>query len=144
MAVPAISGDEGVRPSCGRTGSSRLLAICISAVIPTLSGLSMPSWAQSASPAMDVNNWAAIHEQAVAFLDQRADEAVQLGWTTLDLFGVHPEADTIRSDYCGALILGTEPVSAITETRMRFANTTYYRDKPGRPTGGVPLWAFGR
>ncbi|KQQ39127.1 hypothetical protein ASF58_22815 [Methylobacterium sp. Leaf125] len=69
---------------------------------------------------------------------------MRLGWTTLGLFGVHPEAGTIRPDYCGALIIGAEPVSAITETRMRFANTTFYRNTPGKPTGGVSLWQFGK
>jgi hypothetical protein len=98
----------------------------------------------SPCPGLTGANWAAIHEQAVAFLDRWADEAARLGWTTLDLFGVHPEAGTIRSDFCGALVLGTEAVSTITETQMRFANTTYYRDKPGRPAGGVPLWQFGK
>jgi hypothetical protein len=33
----------------------------------------------SPCPGLTGANWAAIHEQAVAFLDQRADEAVQLG-----------------------------------------------------------------
>lgn len=63
---------------------------------------------------------------------------------TLDCFGVHPEAGTIRPDYCSAVIMGAEAVSAITETQMRFVNTTYYRDTPGRPRGAVPLWRFGR
>jgi hypothetical protein len=98
----------------------------------------------SPCPGLTGANWATIHENAVTFLDRWADEAVRLGWTTLDLFGVHPEAGTIRPDYCGALIIGAEPVSAITETRMRFVNTTFYRDMPGKPSGGVPLWQFGK
>jgi len=55
------------------------------------------------------------------------------------LFRRSPRGGTIRPDYCGAVIMGAEAVSAITETRMRFVNTTYYRDTPGRPMGGVPL-----
>jgi hypothetical protein len=98
----------------------------------------------SPCPGLTGANWTAIHENAVTFLDRWADEAVRLGWTTLDCFGIHPEAGTIRPDYCGAVIMGAEAVSAITETRMRFVNTTYCRDTPGRPTGGVPLWQFGR
>jgi len=98
----------------------------------------------SPCPGLTGANWAAIHENAVIFLDRWADEAVRLGWTTLDLFGVHPEAGTTRSNYCGALIIGAEPVSAITETRMQFANTTFYRDTLGKPTGSVPLWQFGK
>jgi hypothetical protein len=58
----------------------------------------------SPCPGLTGANWAAIHENAVTFLDRWADEAVRLGWTTLDCFGVHPEAGTIRPDYCGAVI----------------------------------------
>ena len=89
-------------------------------------------------------NWTAIHAKGIDFLDRWADQAVALGWTTLDCWGVHPEAGTIRSDFCGALVLSTDLVSGITETRMRFVNTTFYRDTPGRPEGAVPLWQFGR
>jgi hypothetical protein len=84
------------------------------------------------------------HETCVDFLDRWADQAVALGWTTLEIFGVHPEAGTIRPDFCGAMVLGTERVSEIDETRMRFVNTTFYRNVPGRPSGAVPLWTFGR
>jgi len=69
---------------------------------------------------------------------------VSLGWTTLDLFGVHPEAGAIRPDYCGALVLSDAKITAITANRMAFVNTAHYRDTPGRPSGAVPLWTFGR
>jgi hypothetical protein len=68
----------------------------------------------SPCPGLTGANWSAIYEQAVGSLDQRAYEAVQLDWTMLDLFGVRPGAGTIRSDFCGALVLGMEPVFAIT------------------------------
>lgn len=42
------------------------------------------------------------------------------------------------------MVLGTERVSGIDENRMRFVNTTYYRSMPGRPSGAVALWTFGR
>jgi hypothetical protein len=35
-------------------------------------------------------------------------------------------------------------MSGIEETRIRLRNTTFYRDKAGRPSGAVPLWLFGR
>ncbi|MCJ2082750.1 hypothetical protein [Methylobacterium sp. J-090] len=28
--------------------------------------------------------------------------------------------------------------------RIAFVNTAHYRDTPGRPTGAVPIWLFGR
>ncbi|WP_244479990.1 hypothetical protein [Methylobacterium sp. Leaf94] len=86
----------------------------------------------------------AMHEAAIEFLDRYADQAVALGWSTLDLFGVHPQAGTIRPDYCGAMVLSGEKVSSVLADRIVFERTTHRRDKPGRPSGAVPLWTFGR
>ncbi|MGH1574953.1 hypothetical protein ACRAWG_35350 [Methylobacterium sp. P31] len=49
--------------------------------------------------------WAAIRENAMAFLDQHGAEAHRLGWTAPQLFGVHPVHGTVRVDYCGALMI---------------------------------------
>ena len=95
-------------------------------------------------PGLTGANWTAIHAKGIDFLDRWADQAVALGWTTLDCWGVHPEAGAIRVDFCGALLISTELVTAVAEQRMRFKNTTFYRDTPGRPEGAVPLWLFGR
>jgi hypothetical protein len=40
--------------------------------------------------------------------------------------------------------MSTDLVSTVSEQRMRFLNTTFYRDTPGRPSGAVPLWLFGK
>ena len=95
-------------------------------------------------PGFTFQSWGGAHEAFVEFLDRWADEAVALGWTTLECFGVHPEVGTIRPDFCGAMVLSAERVSAITDKHMRFGKTTFYRDTPGRPSGAVPLWTFGR
>jgi hypothetical protein len=95
-------------------------------------------------PGFTLQSWGGAHEACIDFLDRWADQAVALGWTTLECFGVHPEAGTIRVDFCGAMVLSAERVSGLTGTHMRFGNMTFYREKPGRPGGGVPLWAFGR
>ena len=95
-------------------------------------------------PGFTLQSWGGTHEACIEFLDRWADEAASLSWTTLKLFGVHPEAGTIRPDFCGAMVLSTERVSAITDKHMRFGNMTFYRDKPGRPNSAVPLWLFGR
>jgi len=95
-------------------------------------------------PGFTLQSWGGAHEACIDFLDRWADQAVALGWTTLEVFGVHPEASTVRPDFCGAMVLGTERVSGIDENRIRFVNTTYYRNTPGRPRGAVPLWMFGR
>ena len=86
--------------------------------------------------------WQAVHAAALDFLDFYADEAVGLGWSTLHLFGVHPELGDLRSDYCGALVLSGEKVSGVEPNRLLFQRTHYRRDVLGVPSGGVPLWAF--
>ncbi len=79
---------------------------------------------------------------ALDFLDFYADEAVSFGWSTLELFGVHPELGDLRSDYCGALVLSGEKVSGVEPNRLLFQRTHYRRDVPGVPSGGVPLRAL--
>jgi len=90
-------------------------------------------------PGFTLQSWGGAHEACIDFLDRWADEALALGCTTLECFGVHPEAGTIRPDFCGALVLSAERVSGVAEKHMRFGNMTFYRDKPGRPAGAVPL-----
>lgn len=98
----------------------------------------------SPCPGLTATNWSAIHAKGLDFLERRADEAVALGWTTTDLFGVHPRLGTIRVDYCGGLTMGTALTTGITENRIFSGHTTFYRDTPGRGIGAVPLWLFGR
>jgi hypothetical protein len=95
-------------------------------------------------PGFTLQSWGGAHEACVDFLDRWADQAATFGWTTLECFGVHPQVGTIRPDFCGAMVLGGEKVSAVLDDRIAFERTTYRRDKPGRPSGAVPLWLFGR
>ena len=98
----------------------------------------------SPCPGLAGAKWQVVHAAAIEFLDHYGDEAASYGWTTLQLFGVHPELGVLRSDYCGALVLSGEPVSDVEENRILFQRTHYRRDVEGVPLGGVPLWAFGR
>ncbi|KQP04874.1 hypothetical protein ASF28_18775 [Methylobacterium sp. Leaf99] len=59
-------------------------------------------------------------------------------------FAERPEAGLIRADFCGGIVTSGDKVSAVTAARIAFTNTAHYRDKPGRPTGAVPIWLFGR
>ncbi|GJD30059.1 hypothetical protein PMNALOAF_1302 [Methylobacterium adhaesivum] len=95
-------------------------------------------------PDLTAQSWASVHEKCVDFLDRWAEEAAGLGWTTLDLFGVHRHVGLIRFDYCGGVVMSGDKVSAITASRIAFVNTAHYRDTPGRPSGAVPIWLFGR
>lgn len=51
---------------------------------------------------------------------------MDLGRTDLDLFSVHAQHGTIRSDYCGALVITARPAETIGADRIGFGNLTYY------------------
>ena len=95
-------------------------------------------------PGFTALSWANTHEKCVDFLNRWADEAAALGWTTLELFGVHPSVGLVRPDFCGGIVISDAKVTAVTTNRIAFVNTAHYRDTPGRPDGAVPLWRFGR
>lgn len=87
--------------------------------------------------------WRRVHARAAAFLDDFGAQAEALGWTTPELWGVHPKVGTVRVDHCGALVLVIGgPIVAITSDTIRHRGLTFYR-KPHLPRG-VPLWGFGR
>ncbi len=95
-------------------------------------------------PGFTMATWGTTHEVCINFLDRNAEEAAALGWTTLQLFGVHPQVGLIRVDFCGGVVIPGDKLSALTANRIEFGDTAYYRDTPGRPTGAVPIWLFGR
>lgn len=54
-------------------------------------------------PGLHGETWQRAHTAMLDFLDRFGAEAVDLGWTKLDLFRGHPSAGTGRVDHCGAL-----------------------------------------
>jgi hypothetical protein len=44
-------------------------------------------------------------------------------------------------DYCGALMIGAEPVRSVEANRILFERTSAYRNGPGQQWG-VPVWDF--
>ena len=120
----------------------------VPAVIParaeTLAqGLPRPSAKRRSVPRPDCTKLGGRPREGRQFPRPRAEEAAGLGWTTLGLFGVHPQIGLARPDSFGVVVSG-DKVSAITATRIIFVNTGYYRDTPGQPRGAVPIWLFGR
>ncbi|QDI79225.1 hypothetical protein E8E01_01685 [Methylorubrum populi] len=85
--------------------------------------------------------WANIHEACTDFIERFGAEAVRLGWTTPQLFGVHPEHGTLRVDWCGVMMTGGHKVIGIESNRILFGNVIGYRNVPGTPTG-IPIWEF--
>ncbi|MCJ2028074.1 hypothetical protein MKK50_01420, partial [Methylobacterium sp. J-043] len=98
--------------------------------------------ATSPCPGLHGETWQRVHAAMLDFLERFGAEAVDLGWSEFDLFGVHPTVGIIRADHCGALVVGGRAAQWIDPTRINFGNLTYYRDTPGRPRG-IPIWAYG-
>jgi hypothetical protein len=68
-----------------------------------------PSWASA-------ERWRELAADAEGFLMTWGNTADRLGWTTLDLFGVHPTAPTARFDVMGLIpILRGRSVCVLTE-----------------------------
>ncbi|MCJ2006658.1 hypothetical protein [Methylobacterium sp. J-092] len=75
--------------------------------------------------------WEKKREVAIDFLDRFGEEAVTLGWTATDLFGVHPTVDAVRLDYCGGSMINARRDEAIGDTWIWCENQTFRRDRPG-------------
>lgn len=104
-------------------------------------GMARLSPHQRPCPGYRAGEWIDVHENALAFLDTFSEEAERLGWTTAELFGVHPSLGTTRVDHCGALVLSVGGrVRLLTADEIRFERLTYRR-KTGQPQG-APIWEF--
>ena len=94
--------------------------------------------------AIPCRHWMRIMDDALLFLPPYGAEAMQMGWTTLDLFGVSGEAPWHRLDLMGLVpMIGGRTVVTLTERSARLKCTdattqTFYR-KPDQ-AGRVPLW----
>ncbi|UPJ80538.1 hypothetical protein IVB16_00410 [Bradyrhizobium sp. 183] len=97
-----------------------------------------PEWAGA-------DRWSQMIGDADAFLSAWDDAAHDLGWTALDLFGVHPAAPGCRYDLMGLVpLLGGGQVSALSERtaaigRRSGATLTYTR----KPMSGAVLLCGG-
>ena len=90
---------------------------------------------------LDATRWQVMQENGLDFLDRFGAEAVRLGWTASQLFGVHPQHGTLRGDYCGALMLTGNKARGVEPTHVWFERTAAFRNTPGKPEG-VPIWTF--
>ncbi|GJE44088.1 hypothetical protein AEGHOMDF_3274 [Methylobacterium soli] len=82
-----------------------------------------------------------MHEASLDALDRHSADLIEHGWTTPELFGVHPQLGTVRVDFCGALVLGGRKVETVLADRIKSGPVTYYRNVPGAGTG-IPIWDF--
>ncbi|AWN43767.1 hypothetical protein [Methylobacterium durans] len=82
-------------------------------------------------PGISQTAWLPMYDHALDVLDRFGAEAVELGWSSADLFGVHPTAGTIRADHCGALMLSGAKVTGLSANKLKHSLLTYRRNTPG-------------
>lgn len=78
--------------------------------------------------------WANIHQACTNFIERFGSEAVRLGWTAPQIFGVHPQHGTLHIDWCGVMITGGHKVIGSEPSRIQFGNVSGYRNTAGVPT----------
>ena len=87
--------------------------------------------------------WTALRANGSAFCEQFGAEAHRLGWRAPELFAVHPEHGTLCVDYCGVLMVLSEPARDVEAQRILFERLTGYRNKVGQQWG-IPVWEFAK
>jgi hypothetical protein len=101
----------------------------------------------SAMPApagFSARRWQRIVDATGSFLDRWANEAVQCGWSDLDVFGCNPDRPDARFDCMGLVtLLDRAEVIALDHEgatlKTQIGSQLRYRRRP-LPTGTVSLW----
>ncbi len=94
-----------------------------------------------------IARWRQLTEDADLFLDRWEREAIEIGWTTLDLFGCSRVKPFARIDLAGLIsLLDGRPVVELTETAAMVAergarHQRFVRRLPSPEQ--VALWNFG-
>ncbi len=87
--------------------------------------------------------WAQLIADAHGFIDRWGRTAAQFGWSTLDLFGVHPLASITRYDAKGLIpLLGGNSVIAVSEytATIRMPSGSTLRFNRRGKAAGVCIW----
>ena len=88
------------------------------------------------------DQWEMLLQDAVRFLDRWSLTAHAMGWSVLDLFGVHPTRPSVRFDVMGLLLLeqGSEVVALTVEgaSIKRRSGAVLRFSRPA--AGGVLFW----
>jgi hypothetical protein len=93
-------------------------------------------------PGFRSGQWLGVYEVAQRFLAEHGPSAADLGWSTLDLFGVDPKVGVARVSCCGALLVsGGSPVVDVAAAAIRYRSGLVFR-KAAVPDPSVPVWDF--
>jgi hypothetical protein len=105
------------------------------AILAELKEREGPDW-------MSPDRWEMLMHDAGRFLDRSSSTAGAMGWTTLDLIGVHPTRPAVRFDVMGLLLLiqggGVVALTAESATIRRPSGALLRFPRPA--AGGVLLW----
>jgi hypothetical protein len=97
-------------------------------------------WLLDAPPPNDFEaQWQAIRWASAHFMREHAAEAAALGWTTVELWGVHPVAPAVRIDAMGALMFG-DRVAKVLASELVYADGLVYRRSATAADPPVPVW----
>ena len=94
-------------------------------------------------PGFRGDEWTGIHQAAKHFLEHYASRAFALGWTGLDLFGVHRLVGATRVDCCGALMVSGARAVGVDAGGVRFERGSARRNGSGQAFG-VPVWEYAK
>jgi hypothetical protein len=107
------------------------------AILAGLKERSSPDW-------MTPDRWEMLLHDTSRFLDRWSSTARLMGWTTLDLFGVHPTRPAVRFDVMGLLLLlqGSEVVTLTAESAsIKRPSGAVLRFSHPSPGGVLPVEA---
>jgi hypothetical protein len=109
----------------GAIGTGRRAAEAPTGHIPFESELTT---LRAANPTGDDRRWRQACHDASRFLRTWGEDARALGWTSDDLFGLHPTAPLARYDHMGLVwLLGGKQIVALDARQARFANDLVFR-----------------
>lgn len=127
---PVTSGTSGTTNFAGGDGETKAADTTPEwhAILVELTQRKCPDW-------MPLDRWDLLLRDGSAFLNKWAQQATELGWTSLDLFGVHPLAPAARFGAMGLLLITNgSAVTAISAEsaglRTKTGAIQTYRRKP--------------
>ncbi len=129
---------------CGVEGGARAAVTPIASVANWMAGVEALKRARPA-PAPYHSPWRTVVRDAANFVALWGDDAIRMGWSTLDVFGVNPDPAAGRYDRLGLVILlGGRPVQCLepqTAHIGRDSKPTVFR-RALRAAGAVPIWQW--
>ena len=111
-----VTTDKGAESGSGRLASVVLLAVPPGVPETWVQGVA-DLLAMACPASCPAGRWQALREDSYTFLRDHAARAYGLGWTALDLFGVHPAKPWARLDTMGLVpLLNGARVTALSDT----------------------------